>query len=76
MYNRKLVFVEPHVSGGVCRIELTERQAIDWYKKATCRNVSDEEALQNFIAVNWAWYKHEKKKKPPLDLDGQLHMFD
>ena len=52
-------YIEPHPSGGTCTIRMTRQQAIDWTYRAHV-GLSDEQALQDFIAIHWA-YKVEDK---------------
>lgn len=54
-YNRLYEFHEPHPTGGDCVVRLTARQAIDYSKKVHGDVVSDEEHLNNFIAIHWAY---------------------
>ncbi len=48
-----LEYLEPHPSGGTCRIRMTSQQAIDWTKKVH-PELTDEQALEEFIVVHWA----------------------
>ena len=52
-------YTEPHPSGGTCTIRMTHQQAIDWTYRAHV-GLSDESALQAFIAIHRA-YKVEDK---------------
>jgi hypothetical protein len=60
---RYLIYHEPHEIHGYTAIRVSEADAIV-KQRASCvrtRGVdlydSDEEALLDFIAVNWAWYE-------------------
>lgn len=50
-----LEYNEPHPSGGNCRVTLTRQQAIDWTKKLH-PELTDEQALEDFIIVHWAYW--------------------
>ncbi len=52
---KKLQFVEPHPTGGHATVTLTKEQAVNW-TRAVHPELSDEQALENFIVVHWAWY--------------------
>ena len=49
-------FDQPHLSGGNAHITLTREQAITWMQ-SIYSSMSDEEALEYFKAVYWAWHE-------------------
>ena len=49
----KLVFFEPHHTGGDAKIVITSEKAIEYQKKRRDYS-SDEEALLDFISIHWA----------------------
>lgn len=55
---KKYKFFEPHITGGDARIVITETQIIKYMKNIYAdRNQEypgDENAVLDFIAVNWA----------------------
>ncbi len=57
MYNKVLIYNEPLLLGGHCTIELTEQEAINIAKGAHAYE-DDALALEDFITIHWAWYKH------------------
>ena len=57
-HNKILIFQEPHLTGGHATIEIKVGQAIK-YIKTFYSELSDEEALEEFININWAYYKKE-----------------
>ena len=65
-----LEFDELHYSGGNSHVTLTEEQAIAWAKKcspALSGKMTDQEALDEFIVVNWAsWQKEESSDDAPV----------
>lgn len=57
-HTKILHFDELHPKGGDCHVTLTERQAIDWARKAhPDRYETDELALEDFITIHWAYYE-------------------
>ena len=50
----KLVFYEPHHTGGDAKIVITSKKAIEYQKKQRTYT-SDEEALSHFIDIHWAF---------------------
>ena len=53
-----LEYLEPHPSGGTCRVRMTEQQAIDWTKKMH-PELTDEQALDDFAVIHWAYWVKE-----------------
>lgn len=60
--NRIYEYIEPHVSGGVAHVRLTAEMAIAYMKKYVKQyypyrldEVTDEQLLQEFIIINWAY---------------------
>lgn len=52
------VFHEPHMTGGHATIEITRAQIVKFMREAFPEwSCTDEEALQEFVAVNWATKK-------------------
>lgn len=63
-YTRLLRFNEQHVTGGCAVITLTEQQAIDFVKTLPIyKGLSNEAALDHFIAIHWAWYVDTETSK-------------
>lgn len=64
-----IYFVEPHaIPGAVCYVQLTEDQAIEWQRSYAVNHKgfvyqSDQEALDDFMVVNWA--SHTPPTFPP-----------
>lgn len=55
-YEQLYEFVEPHPTGGAARVRLTAKQAIDFTRDTNPGYImTDEHALESFIAVHWAW---------------------
>jgi len=54
----KLVFYEPHHTGGDAKIVITSEKAIEYQKKQRAYT-SDEEALSHFIDIHWAFEEKE-----------------
>ena len=54
-----LEFLEPHPSGGTCRVRMTEQQAIDYTKKIH-PELTDERALEDFTIIHWAYWVEEQ----------------
>lgn len=53
-----LKFKEPHISGGVCTITISEEKAIEFAKKCdVSQSMTDDEALKHFILMNQAYYE-------------------
>ena len=50
----KLVFFEPHHTGGDAKIVITSEKAIEYQKKQSDYS-SDEEAFLDFINIHWAF---------------------
>lgn len=54
-----IVYEEPDENGQNITIRITEEQAIKLTKEAAFKNdhiyKNDEEALADFMTVNWAW---------------------
>jgi exosome complex RNA-binding protein Rrp42 (RNase PH superfamily) len=50
-----LKFKEPHISGGVAEITISEEKAIENARKAH-KELTDDEALKHFILMNRAYY--------------------
>ena len=59
--NKLIAFDEPHSSGGNCHVTMTKEQAIAWikkiYKAAKRADISNGQALEEFIVVNWAYWE-------------------
>ena len=60
-FSKEIYFREPHITGGVCTVVLTEAQAINaqrLYQKAINRYplMCDNDLLDQFITVHWASY--------------------
>ena len=58
----KLVFFEPHHTGGDAKIVITSEKAIEYQKKQRDYS-SDEEAFLDFISIHWAFEEKEDKMK-------------
>jgi len=61
-FDRVICFDEPHHTKGNARVTLTVRQALDYIRKIHGRSYVDlmgneERLLEDFMAVNWAWYE-------------------
>jgi hypothetical protein len=60
---------EPHESGGNVHITMTKKQAAEWMKNSyqklhpSYKYMNDEEAFNEFVAVNWA-YKVSSDEDP------------
>ncbi len=54
MSEEEYEYVEPHPSGGKCTIRMTRQQAIYWIRQVH-QGLSDQLALEAFIAVHWAY---------------------
>ena len=50
----RLVFFEPHHTGGDAKVTITSEKAIEYQKKQRVYT-SDEEALSHFIDIHWAF---------------------
>jgi len=53
-------FCEPHPTGGNALIEITEEQIRAWMRKAY-PNVKDEDQIEEFCTLHWAWAKEEEE---------------
>ncbi len=56
-----LAYDDPHPSGGNCHVTMTEKQAVEWtkkiYKDGRGIKLSDKQALDEFIVVNFAYWE-------------------
>jgi hypothetical protein len=55
-----LQFHEPHPTGGDCVVKISEEKAIE-YQKSIRNYESDEDALDDFIAIHFAYYVKEER---------------
>ena len=51
-----LEYIEPHPSGGTCRVRMSSQQAIDWVKKVHSEYLTDKQALNDFIVIHYAYW--------------------
>lgn len=55
-----LEYIDPHPSGGIQITRVTRQQAIDWTKKIyPTVDYTDEQALEEFITVQFAYWVEE-----------------
>lgn len=65
--DRVIVFDEPALSGGSTRVEITVEDVlrimrIRWKSEPYKGHPFDEEiAIDDYMAVNWAWFKDEEE---------------
>ncbi|KKN32327.1 hypothetical protein LCGC14_0814760 [marine sediment metagenome] len=63
--SKLLAYDDPHPSGGNCHVIMTEKQAIEWVKKIYKENegvvLTDKQALDEFIAVNFAYWEEDSR---------------
>jgi glutaredoxin-related protein len=59
------IFLEPHPSGGHATIEITEEQILKYMKKTPehCKCLTDEQIIETFTVINWAFEKETEKKQ-------------
>ena len=53
-----LEYTDPHPSGGIQLTRMTRQQAIDWTKELH-PDLTEEQALEDFIVVQWAYWVEE-----------------
>lgn len=58
MSERTFTFVEPHITGGHCTVEITESQILDYMrnrhdKKLIYADATDDVLVDEFCIVHW-----------------------
>ena len=64
---RTFRFAEPHYTGGVSQVTITEEQILTYEKgrKDVDNSIRpDDELLFDFLAVNWAWEINPESGEP------------
>ena len=53
-------FAEPHITGGVATVEITEKQIRTWMKK-TYPMIEKAHQIEEFCVLHWAWEKENEE---------------
>jgi len=59
MDERIWLFVEPHITGGHCTVEITDEQIIAFMSKSEAKEkgATRDQLIDEFVVVNWCWEK-------------------